>query len=341
MLPPSQLIARVPLEICASWTPQVSPLVCNLSPNIQNPPRPRNKSASHDSFPFPNKCPSSTPPQLLQSIQTWTVSPFHTSSIGYQHSLHSAFSSLFVSKFGHNPLRQVSYLYQCPLLYCCCYSSLLQGIASVVTEASSVPSSGLPSRIDVAYRDAGGIPPTHILAAINPKQGKGFLFPIHELVIVSQCANLPPLPPSDAKPTTRANHSVTLTLPVIPVTLPHPESFGLLHDYLYTKRHDRLVASLLPLPYSALPPIDMSVPVTKRNLSAALAKTFTLHALVERARAIHGFWSNLCTLGVADEPLWKSLEIAWGILIEGMGMASAQLQPQPQPPKSHHQHQVS
>src|ERR1700748_2925835 len=99
MLRPSLPVARVLLEIYASWTPRVSPLVCNLSPNIQNPPRPRNKSASHDNFPFPNKCPSSTLPQLLQSIQISTVSPFHTLSIGYRHSHHSAFSSLFVSKF--------------------------------------------------------------------------------------------------------------------------------------------------------------------------------------------------------------------------------------------------
>ncbi|KAI0363961.1 hypothetical protein BV20DRAFT_974997 [Pilatotrama ljubarskyi] len=68
------------------------------------------------------------------------------------------------------------------------------------------------------------------------------LYPVSALVLAAHCSLLPPLPqglPSNGR-------RAALTLPVIPLTDPSPETFALLHAYLHTMRPDTLLASLLP-----------------------------------------------------------------------------------------------
>jgi hypothetical protein len=201
--------------------------------------------------------------------------------------------------------------------------SYLKGMNAVVTDASCVPSTGLPTEIELVIRDITGTLPTHVLAVIDAKTGKGLLFPFHALILASHCANLPNLPPSCPEPLYHPNNSITITVPVVPLALPHAASFGLLHDYLYTKRYDRLISGLLPMPYEALPPIDQCKEKTKQNISEALRKEYDVKELIELARRMHGLWSNTCKLGIADEGLWTLMHTAWDLLIQAIAMAPA------------------
>lgn len=202
-------------------------------------------------------------------------------------------------------------------------SSHLKGIASIVADALCVPSTGLPTEIELVVQNIGGTLPTHVLAVIDAKTNRGLLFPFHALILAAHCANLPNLPPSAPIPVYNPNSSITITVPVVPLTLPHTASFGLLHEYLYTKRYDRLISALLPLPYDALPPIDACADQTRKNLSEALAKEHSLKELVDLTRQMHGLWSNACKLGISDEGLWALMHTAWDLLIGAIAVASA------------------
>jgi len=83
-----------------------------------------------------------------------------------------------------------------------------------------------------------------------------------------------------------------------------------------------LMSSLLPLPPSSLPRLDACVNGTLRKLAHALASAHSTNALVERCRNIHGLWSNVCKLGINDDALWRSMEVAWSVLIESIDIAA-------------------
>ncbi len=162
----------------------------------------------------------------------------------------------------------------------------------------------------------------------------GTMFPFHDLVLATHCASLPPLPyPDDStapKPEVRANSSITITLPIVPVRLPNPELFKPIYDYLYNKNSGRLLSVLLPLPSSAMPRRDSATSSSdaspseefKTRVAEALARMFTLHTLVDQARIIHGLWSNVVALGITDLGLWNIMDFAWGVLLNAMSLAS-------------------
>ncbi|KDQ12819.1 hypothetical protein BOTBODRAFT_189071 [Botryobasidium botryosum FD-172 SS1] len=201
---------------------------------------------------------------------------------------------------------------------------LTRGIMSVVTDAGGVSSTSIPRDMDLTVRDVSATLPTHMLAVLNEQSGKGYLYPFHALVLAAHCASLPlmPLAPRHPQPRLRSNKTHTITVPVVRLSLPHPESFRILHDYLYTKRCDILMSSLLPLPPSSLPRLDSCVSGTLRKLSSALASAHSTNALIERCRNIHGLWSNVCKLGIADDSLWRVMEVAWSVLIESIDISA-------------------
>ncbi|QRW15361.1 clampless1 Clp1 protein [Ceratobasidium sp. AG-Ba] len=211
---------------------------------------------------------------------------------------------------------------------------LLQSLSSVVPPTSIAPSintSSLPSELELHVRDltqqVESIP-THLLCVFNPNAGKaskGHLFPAHSLVLASQCSRFPQVGPATR---TIDYERGTTRLPVVPLPVPHPASFGYLNAYLYTRRVDKVLATLLPLPTQILASISGSManqPACSAipQLSAAMARTFTLPALVDRAGVIHGMWSNCKALGVDDDRLWKVLELAWDIIIASISASSS------------------
>ncbi|CAE6333459.1 unnamed protein product [Rhizoctonia solani] len=210
---------------------------------------------------------------------------------------------------------------------------LLASLGNVVPPSSIFPSintAALPSELELHIRDRSQpleAIPTHLLCVFNPHAGKaskGHLFPAHSLVLASQCSKFPQVGPA----TRIVDHERgTTRLPVVPLPVPHPASFGFLNAYLYTRRIDKVLATLIPLPTQTLAGISAGManqPVCGAipQLSAAMARTFTMLALLDRAGVIHGMWSNCKALGVDDERLWKVLELAWDIVVAAISASS-------------------
>ncbi|KAJ7031562.1 hypothetical protein C8F04DRAFT_1397090 [Mycena alexandri] len=164
----------------------------------------------------------------------------------------------------------------------------------------SISKSTLPTELDILMNEVVSFAcPTHMFAVYNdaplPISHKRqiSLFPIHDLVFGMHCTNLPTLPTS--RPSSSSSHT---TVPVVPLRLPSPETFSLLHAYLYTQQPATLLASL-----------------------ARPCETDLLQ-LAAHANKIHGLWRNACLLGVVDAQLYDVIEASWESTIAAMQACS-------------------
>ncbi|KAJ7177857.1 hypothetical protein C8R46DRAFT_1075129 [Mycena filopes] len=172
--------------------------------------------------------------------------------------------------------------------------------AALQAVETSIPRSSLPTELDILMNDVvASACPTHMFAVYNDaplplghKRQVG-LFPIHDLVFGTHCTSLPVLPASQ-KPSS-SSHT---TVPVVPLRLPSPETFPLLHAYLYTQQPATLLASL-----------------------ARPCETDLLQ-LAAHANKIRGLWRNACLLGVVDAPLYDVIEASWESTIAAMQACS-------------------
>ena len=98
--------------------------------------------------------------------------------------------------------------------------------------------------------------------------------------------------------------------------IPAPEVFPQLSTFLYTKRIDHLLATLLPQPAPAALYTDLtseSVRTQMQQFATKLAALTPAHVLLPHAMAVNGFWRNACALGIADEKLSCAMDIAWEV----------------------------
>ncbi|KAJ7846101.1 hypothetical protein B0H14DRAFT_2584386 [Mycena olivaceomarginata] len=179
-------------------------------------------------------------------------------------------------------------------------SSMRAALQAVKT--SGMCSSSLPKELEIIMNDTvAAACPTHMLAVYNDAP-LGFgqkrhvsLFPMHNLVLRTHCARLPTLPLS--QPSTS---SPSATIPVVPFCLPSPETFPLLHAYLYTQQ-----------------------PATLRAFFAYPCESASdLLQLATHASKIHGLWRNACTLGVVDPQLYDVIEASWEHTLSAMQACS-------------------
>ena len=164
------------------------------------------------------------------------------------------------------------------------------------------------------------------------------LYPASALVMAVHCSLLPPLPQMPRS----AGRRAALTLPIVPLTVPSPETYALLHAYLHTMRPDTLLASLLPALASALPQISASGSSMGANklvyvaqfssdrlmrLASALAGAAfqrggstqaAMSGLMAHVKVINGLWQNVCALGVFDAELWGVMDLAWEVVLAAM-----------------------
>ncbi|KAF8577828.1 hypothetical protein K439DRAFT_1396231 [Ramaria rubella] len=173
------------------------------------------------------------------------------------------------------------------------------------TTTANPPRDRLPRELEVVINDLSAEAPTHLFAIYSTPTSQVALHPAHALVLAAHCSHLPTL--LHSKPTQPTSAGSTLTLPVVPLCLPHPATFPILLFYLYTKRREHLFASLLPM-------VSRDANESIEQLARTLAATFTVQALLSHAARIHGFWRNVATLGIFDDKLWQVMEMAWELL---------------------------
>ncbi|KAJ7716281.1 hypothetical protein B0H16DRAFT_1678426 [Mycena metata] len=202
----------------------------------------------------------------------------------------------------------------------------------------SIPRSHLPQALTIPLRaPPPGAPsplssPTHALA-IGSKGAKDsapqLVFPVHAVVLAAHCANIPRFP---APPRSRASASVTL--PILPLSLPSPQAFSILHAFMYTHRIDAALGALLPLPRL---PRDPRAPLEQRaprrrarqrlhapQLGAHLcaASSGNLSTLMTYAAHVRELWQDMVALGLYDPTLWDALDLASEVVLGAMNLAA-------------------
>ncbi|KAF9238976.1 hypothetical protein BU15DRAFT_88193 [Melanogaster broomeanus] len=174
--------------------------------------------------------------------------------------------------------------------------------------------------------------PTHILALSrsSSQDSSAVLVATHAVVLASHCSSLPRLPPSAASGHPSA--TVSVTLPVLPLTVPSPAAFAPLHAFLYTHSVPQLLSTLLP----AVPASFLSTLTSPQALRGTLASGPALHklsahllssapgmgALTGVAQNIAAVWRNAVALGVHDPELWDCLDLAWEIVLGAMNLGA-------------------
>ena len=205
-----------------------------------------------------------------------------------------------------------------------------------------LPSSpALPQELAIMINDLSSEMPSHMLAvysaqtsdAASNRRNKVTLYPSHNIMLAAHCANLPPLR-SITQPAPKVAGS-SITVPVVPLCIPAAELYAPLSMYLYTKRADLLLQSLLPV----VPPTPINVYASadetpeeatqqqQKILTFArqLAATYTPHALLQYAMRVNGLWRNVCALGIFDSGIWETIDTAWEVLLLALGMATGNL----------------
>jgi hypothetical protein len=102
-----------------------------------------------------------------------------------------------------------------------------------------------------------------------------------------------------------------MRLPVISLRVPHSPSFDLVNGFLYAHDPERLLLGLLPIAPSTNPTIS-----EVRRTAERIAWSSDSKDLVVNAQFIHGFWRNVTALGISDEVLWQTLELAWAVSLK-------------------------
>jgi len=179
----------------------------------------------------------------------------------------------------------------------------------------------LPTELTITATDESSDMPTHMLAVYTRQPSAHLtrrikMYPIHNVILAVHCAHLPMLPKSTA---TEPDSVGQMTIPVVPLCIPSPETFSKLSAYLYTKKASWLLSTLLPT--GALTPasilslyIDRDSPELHRYQSK-LRSTYNPCALLMHAVTINGLWRNVCALGVFDDKLWEVMDLAWEAII--------------------------
>jgi len=149
------------------------------------------------------------------------------------------------------------------------------------------------------------------------------MYPVHQSILSLYCANLPVLPSFTPQP---ATPSSSFRVPVVPLALPHPESFPLLTQFLYLKDVQLLFQTFLCLtPVHGLPE-DLNQTTCRdafvTEYSTILAQNYTTHRLANQAIKVHGFWRNTFTLGIFDVNLQVFFDLAWEVLMKALVLSS-------------------
>jgi hypothetical protein len=201
---------------------------------------------------------------------------------------------------------------------------MMNAVANVKADP---PKHHLPKEMNIKLNDKiAAACPTHMMAVYShtptlrsepPQPRRVTLYPVHSLVFSSHCTNLPPLSPHCSSTPAQPG---TVNIPVVPLGLPSAETFPILQSYMYTKRVDTLLSSLLPTPPACAKP-GTPLNAIMQEHADYLGNEYDIPTLLRHAMIINSLWRNACALGVYDDRLWASIDLAWGSIIGAIEIA--------------------
>ena len=149
----------------------------------------------------------------------------------------------------------------------------------------------------------------------------------------------------------RAEVSGKMSIPIVPLHVPHAETFSILAAFLYTRRAAVLIRSLLEPALTSNPNTKSSSPLSssaesdtdseptrgrtrtrtpsptsstssRHSSNDAKSANLSLHLTPKSMRACmlatHGLYLNMLALGCDDELLWGAVRYVWGVVCEGV-----------------------
>ena len=54
----------------------------------------------------------------------------------------------------------------------------------------------------------------------------------------------------------------------------------------------------------------------------AIGTKYAPSALIAHVGRVHGLWQNVCALGVSDDALWATMQLAWQVLLAAIAVAT-------------------
>ncbi|KAM5546137.1 hypothetical protein V8D89_000263 [Ganoderma adspersum] len=211
--------------------------------------------------------------------------------------------------------------------------------ATLRTPANLVPSH--PTHVLAVWELPHAHPVHRKSSAVADARRKVSLIPVHNLVLAMHCAKWFKLGPNNTSETPvidpQGLPGTQITLPVVPLAVPHPESFLLLLQALYTHKASWLMDQLVPVqkPAVAFPSPANPAPENPHYIletGRRLAARYTPSALLEMVGTVVGLWQNAVYLGVSDRRLWTAMDWSYDMLLTGLGFALRRpdLVPRPQ-----------
>ncbi|KAK0194670.1 hypothetical protein F5146DRAFT_925304 [Armillaria mellea] len=211
---------------------------------------------------------------------------------------------------------------------------MLAGISALAPShlPTLLPKSHLPGALSIPVRSSAPtsrVFPTHVLAVSSSKTPSEhcMVFPIHALVLAAHCAHLPALPLAQPQ---HANQPL-VRLPVLPIALPSPPAFGIIHNFLYTHRLEPVFRALLPVPAGFFQSIThetvrdtLDALETCMQLSGYLCaqEQGNLQKLTTHAVHVKELWQNIVALGIYSPDLWDAVDLAWRIILGALAIAA-------------------
>ncbi|KAL1737702.1 hypothetical protein HDZ31DRAFT_51920 [Schizophyllum fasciatum] len=187
----------------------------------------------------------------------------------------------------------------------------------------AMPAGAIPQELSAVVNDASCSAPTHVMAIHGPPAPNGnrpvMLYPAHATVLAAHCARLPAFEPSstDFVPETVP---ASMSMPIRRVSLPSPHMFGPLLQYLYQKDAATLLQSLLPV---TVPDVSQTANFPTMALASALAGSNSPQMLVnDYIHRTHGLWLDVCALGIHDEALYATMDLAWETLLTALALST-------------------
>lgn len=211
---------------------------------------------------------------------------------------------------------------------------MLAGISALSSSylPTTMPKSHVPHTMSIPIRalasPAQPTYPTHVLAIASSKSSANehvFLFPVHNIVIAAQCSSISRLPPSSPP------SAGTLHVPVLPMTLPSPAAFKVLHAYLYNHSLEGVMKSLFPLPSGFVHGLShhtvqstLASGSSLHQLSSYLCSSSgsSLQVLTSHAAHVKELWQDMVALGLHDPELWDAVDLAWEVILGALNLAA-------------------
>lgn len=118
---------------------------------------------------------------------------------------------------------------------------------------------------------------------------------------------------------------------MLPLSLPSPAAFAIIHSYIYHHRPEAVLQSLFPVPSQFVQALSgesirstLASGSALHHLSSYLCKASSgnLQTLMTHATHVKELWQDMVALGIHDPELWDTVDLAWEVILGALNLAA-------------------